>query len=148
MLNLFVDHFNEVHFFNPVHSLAVSEFCFRDRASFPFLMAVICSPSCIVTALALRRVSVHCLLTKNGTRSFLKFFQSWNWFCCLPAETVVCEQLNSTNCHLPIFPDNGFALNFPNGNLKQLIMNLKPFQNISISENTLESGIKQFFIGY
>ena len=147
MFNLFVDHFNAVHFFDPVHSLVVSEFCFRDRASFPFLIAVICSPSCIVTALALRRVSVQCLLTKNGTRNFLKFFQSWIRFCCLPAGTVVCEQLNSTNCHIPISRDNAFALNFPNGVLKQLIMNLKPFQNISISGNTLESGIKQFFIG-
>ena len=75
MFSLFVDHFNAVQCFNPVLSLlSVSEFCFRDRASFPFLMAVICSSSCIVTALALRRVSVECLLTKNGTRNFLKFF--------------------------------------------------------------------------
>ena len=128
MFNLFVDHFNAVEFFNPVLSLSVSEFCFRDRASFPFLMAVICSPSCIVAALALRRVSVQCLLTKNGTRNFLKFSYSWNWFCCLPAETVVIEQLNSTNCHIRLFRDNAFAFNFPNGVLKLLIMNLKPIQ--------------------
>ena len=78
-VQFFVDHFNAVQLSKPVlfknlHSLlSVSEFCFWCCASFWFLMAVICSPSCIVTELALHRVSVECLLTKNGTRSFLKF---------------------------------------------------------------------------
>ena len=60
---------------------------------------------------------------------------------------MVCEQLNSTNCHIRIFRDIAFAFNFPNGVLKHLIKYLKPIQNISTSGNTLESGNKQFFIG-
>ena len=74
-----VDHFNAVQFSKPVlfknlHSLlSVSEFCFWCCASFLFLMAVICSPSCIVTELALHRVSVECLLTKNNFLKFSRF---------------------------------------------------------------------------
>ena len=60
---------------------------------------------------------------------------------------MVCEQLSSTNCHIRINWDNAFAFNFPNGVVKQLIMNLKPIQIISTGRNTLESCLKQFFIG-
>ena len=96
LFSLFLDRFNAVQLLNLVlfrnlHSLmSVGEFCSGDRASFPFLMAVTCSPSSIVTALAMCRVSVECLLTKNGIRNFLKVFWSWKRFCCLPTETVVC----------------------------------------------------------
>ena len=73
LFRLFVDLFNSVQrlnlvLFQNLHSLmTVAEFSSGDRASFLFLMAVTCSPPCIVTALALCRVSVECLLTKNGT---------------------------------------------------------------------------------
>ena len=117
--NLFVDRFNAVQLLNLVlfrnllSLMSVGDFCSGDRASFPFLMAVTCSPSCIVTALAMRRVSVECLLTKNGTRNFLKIFWSWNWFCCLPTETAVFEQLSSTKCQVRTICDNAFTFNFP-----------------------------------
>ena len=117
LFSLFVDRFSAVQLLNLVlfqnlHSLmSVGQICSGDRAYFPFLMAVTCSPSCIVTALALCRVSVLYLLTKNRTRNFLKVFWSWNWFCCLPTETVVCEQLSYTKCHIRIIFDNAFTFN-------------------------------------
>ena len=116
LFSLFVDRFNAVKllvlFGNLLSLMSVGEFCFGDRSSFPFLMAVTCS-SCIVTALAMCRVSVECLLTKNGTRNFLKVFWSWNWFCCLPTETAVFEQLSSTKCQVHTICDNAFTFNFP-----------------------------------
>ena len=75
----FVDHFNAVQisslvlFKNLQSLLSISDFCFWFCASFRFLMAVICSLSCIVKELALHRVSVECFLTKNGTRNFQVF---------------------------------------------------------------------------
>ena len=89
MFSLYVDDFNAVQFFilvlfkNLLSLMSDSEICSRDRASFPFLTAVSSSPSYIVTALALCRASVECLLTKNGTPNFFTVLWSWNWFCCL-----------------------------------------------------------------
>ena len=129
LFSLFVDRFNAVQLLNLVpfqnlHSLmSVGKFFSGDRANFPFLMAVTCSPSCIVLALALCRVSVLCLLTKNRTRNFLKVFWNWNWFCCLPTETVVCEQLSSTKCHLRIICDNAFTFNFPSCCCETFVLN-------------------------
>ena len=100
LFSLFLDRFNAVQLLNWVlfrnlHSLmSVGEFCSGDRASFPFLMAVTCSTSSVVTALAMCRVSVEYLLTKNGIRNFLKVFWSWKRFCCLPTEIVVCVQFH------------------------------------------------------
>ena len=80
LFRLFVDRFNAVQLLNLVlfqnllSLMSVGEFCSGDLSSFPILMAVTCSPSCIVTALALCRVSVVSLLTINGTRNFLKVF--------------------------------------------------------------------------
>ena len=48
----------------------------------------------------------------NKKRNFLKVFWSWNWFCCLPTETVVCEQLSSAKCHIRIICDNAFTVKF------------------------------------
>ena len=125
MFNFFIDHFIPLKFLNLVLSLLlVSGSSFRDRASFPFLMAVICWASCFFKALDQRRVSVVCLLRKNWTRNFFKFFCRWNWFWCLSAETVVCEQLTSTKCQIRIICDNAFSLNFPTGLMKHLIRNL------------------------
>ena len=124
MFNLFVDHFNAVQFFNPVLSLSVSEFCFPDRASFPFSMAVICSPSCIVTAVAVRAVFIN----KKRNSQLAQVFLELELVLLSSAETVVCEQLNSTNYHIGIFRDNAFAFNFSNGVLKHLIMKLKPMR--------------------
>ena len=99
--SFFVDHFNAVQLLNlalfkNLHSLlSVSLFCFWCCASFRFLMAVICSPSCIVTALALHRVSVECLLTKNGTRNFLKFSRFGIGF------VVFRQQLSYASSSLP-----------------------------------------------
>ena len=151
MFSFFVDHFNSVKLlsllFKKLHSLlSVGEFCFRCCASFRFLMAVICSPSCTVLQLALHRVCKECLLTKNGTRNF-QVIWIWNWFCCLPTVTVVCKQLTSKKCHLRIIWEKAVTFNFSTEVVQLLIMNLKPIQNIFTGGNTFGSGIKQFFIG-
>ena len=119
LFSLFVDRFNAVQLLNLVllqnlHSLmSVGEFCSGDRASFPFLMAVTCSPSCIVTAVALCRVSVECLLTKNGTRNCLKVFWSWNWFGCLQQKLWYASSSLPTIVNIRIICDNAFTFNFP-----------------------------------
>ena len=116
LFSLFVDRFNAVQFLNLVlfqnlHSLmTVAELSSGDRASFLFLMAVTCSPPCIVTAPAVSsRVRGEFV---NKKRNFLKVFWSWNWFCCLPTETVVCEQLSSAKCHIRIICDNASTVDF------------------------------------
>ena len=55
------------------------EFCSEDRASFQFLMAVTCSPSGIVTALALCCLSVERLLKKRSPNFSQGFLES-EWF--------------------------------------------------------------------
>ena len=122
-VQFFVDHFNAVQLLNLVlfkhlHSLlSVSKFCFRCSASFRFLMAVIRWPSRIVTELALHRVSVECLLTKNGTRNFLKFFRCGIGF------VVPRQQLSYASSSLPpnvTYVSSGTmrSLNFSTGVVK------------------------------
>ena len=122
-VQFFVDHFNAVQLLKPVlfrnlHSLlSVSEFCFWCCASFRFLMAVICSPSCIVTELALHRVSVECLLTKTELATFSSF---------LDLDLVLLS--SDSNCrmraahfhqmHLRIIWDNAFTFSFSTGVVK------------------------------
>ena len=91
-------------------------------------------------------VSLVCFLTKSGICNFFKVFWSWNWFCCFPTQTVVCEQLTSTKGHIRIIWDDAFTFNLPAGVLKQLILYLKPIELICTGENTLESAIKQLLI--
>ena len=91
--HLFVDHFIAVQLLNLVllknlHSLlSVSDFCFRYRANFPFSVAISCSAPCLVTALALRRVSVQV------------FNKKWNPQLCqgfLPMDLVLLS--SNRNC--------------------------------------------------
>ena len=88
------------------------DFYRRDLEKFPFLMDVICSPSCTVAALALRSLSVVCLSRQNKILKF-KSFQSQNGFCYLPPENAACEQFTYTNCYIQMSSDNAFTFNFP-----------------------------------
>ena len=151
MFSFFVDHFNAVKLLNLVlfknlpSLLSVSEFGFRCCASFLSLMAVICSPSCIVLVLALHRVCMKCLLTKNGTHN-LSF---------LDLEMVLLS--SDSNCRMRAAKFHQMSLTyhlgqchhfqFFHGFVKLLIMNLKRIQIIFTSGNTFGSGITQFFIG-
>ena len=84
---------------------------------------------------------------KRNPQLSLVVLKIWNWFCCLPTATVVCEPLTSTKFHLRFIWDNAFTFSFSTGVVKLLIMNLKPMQTIFTGGNTFRSGIKQFFIG-
>ena len=145
MFSLLVDRFNAVQQFNLVlfkdlHSLrSLNEFRSRERASFPVLITVTCSPSCIVTALGVSRVR-GAFVNKKRNPQFLQGFLEFKLAWLSSTETVVCEQLTSTKCHIRIIWDNTFTFNFPTVVVKHLILNLKPIQI------TLESAIKQFLI--
>ena len=75
------------------------DFYHRDLERFPFLMDVICSPSCTVAALALRSLFVVCFSRQNKIHKF-KSFQSQNGFRYLPPENAACEQFTYTICYI------------------------------------------------
>ena len=152
LFSLFVDRLNAVQLLNLIifqtlHSLiSVGEFCSGDRASFPFLMAVTCSPSCVVTALALCRVSVECLLTKNGTRNFLKVFVELECFVVFQQELWYASSSLPPNVTYVSSVTMRSVSIFPLVVVEHLILNLKPIQNFCTGGITLESAIKEFLI--
>ena len=136
LFSLCVDRINAVQLLNLVlfqnlHSLMTVAELSGDRANFLFLMAVTCSPPCIVTALALCRVCVECLLTKNGTS--LKFsgvgigfvvFQQKLWYASSslpPNVTLVSSVTMRSPSNLPVVV------------VKHLIWNVKPIQILFLS---------------
>ena len=125
--------------------MSVGEFCSGDRASFLLLMAVTCSPSCIVTALALCRVSVESLLTKktepaNSSRfsavgiGFVVFQQKlWYASSSLPPNVTYVSSVTMRSLSI-----------LPLVVVKHLILNLRPIENFCAGGNTVERTIKEF----
>ena len=122
------------------------DFYRRDLEKFPFLMDVICSPSCTVAAVALRSLSVVCLSRQQNPQ--VQVFPESEWF--LLSSTRKCS-MRTVHLHQLLHSNKlGQCVHFqfPNRVVKQLILDLKAIRFTFTVERSLENGIKQFPTGY